>query len=40
MAHQETAGIYLEWLKNNVVYHEEQLQAGSYTETRRMILSK
>jgi xylulokinase len=27
MAHQETAGICLEWLKNNVLYHEEQLKA-------------
>ena len=26
MAHQETAGICLEWLKNNVLYHEEQLK--------------
>ncbi len=25
MAHQETAGVCLEWLKNNVLYHEEQL---------------
>jgi xylulokinase len=27
MAHQETAGVCLEWLKNNVLYHEEQLKA-------------
>jgi len=27
MAHQETAGICLEWLKKNVLYHEEQLKA-------------
>lgn len=27
MAHQETAGICLEWLKNNVLYHEDQLKA-------------
>lgn len=26
MAHQETAGICLEWLKNKVLYHEEQLK--------------
>jgi xylulokinase len=26
MAHQETAGICLEWLKKNVLYHEEQLK--------------
>jgi xylulokinase len=25
MAHQETAGLCLEWLKNKVLYHEEQL---------------
>ncbi|MDZ7333660.1 MAG: FGGY-family carbohydrate kinase [candidate division KSB1 bacterium] len=25
MAHQETAGVCLEWLKNNVLYHKEQL---------------
>lgn len=29
MAHQETAGICLEWLKNNVLYHEEQLKKES-----------
>jgi ribulose kinase len=29
MAHQETAGICLEWLKKNVLYHEEQLKAGA-----------
>ena len=27
IAHQETAGVCLEWLKSNVVYHEEQLKA-------------
>ncbi len=26
MAHQETAGICLEWLKNKVLYHKEQLR--------------
>jgi xylulokinase len=26
MAHQETCGICLEWLKNKVLYHEEQLK--------------
>jgi len=25
MAHQETAGVCLEWLKNNVLYHKDQL---------------
>jgi xylulokinase len=25
MAHQETSGLCLEWLKNNILYHEEQL---------------
>lgn len=29
MAHQETAGICLEWLKNRVLYHEEQLKQES-----------
>lgn len=29
MAHQETAGICLEWLKNKVLYHEEQLKEES-----------
>ena len=28
IAHQETAGACLEWLKNNVLYHEEQLKVG------------
>lgn len=27
MAHQETAGVCLEWLKDRVLYHEEQLKA-------------
>ena len=26
MAHQETAGVCLEWLKNKVLYHEDQLK--------------
>jgi len=26
MAHQETAGVCLEWLKNKVLYHEQQLK--------------
>ena len=30
MAHQETAGICLEWLKNRVLYHEEQLKKESH----------
>ncbi len=29
MAHQETSGLCLEWLKNNVLYHEDQLLAES-----------
>ncbi len=29
MAHQETAGLCLEWLKNKVLYHEEQLKEES-----------
>ena len=31
MAHQETAGICLEWLKNKVLYHEEQLKSRRLT---------
>jgi len=27
MAHQETAGVCLDWLKDSVLYHEEQLKA-------------
>jgi xylulokinase len=29
IAHQETAGACLEWLKNNILYHEQQLMAES-----------
>jgi xylulokinase len=29
MAHQETAGLCLEWLKNKVLYHQEQLKEES-----------
>jgi len=29
MAHQETAGLCLEWLKKNILYHEEQLKEES-----------
>jgi xylulokinase len=29
MAHQETAGLCLEWLKNKVLYHQEQLKQES-----------
>jgi xylulokinase len=29
MAHQETAGVCLEWLKNKVLYHEKQLKKES-----------
>ncbi len=29
MAHQETSGICLEWLKNKVLYHEDQLKQES-----------
>jgi len=32
MAHQETAGACLEWLKNNVLYHEAQLLEESETQ--------
>ncbi|MBW1916330.1 MAG: xylulose kinase, partial [Deltaproteobacteria bacterium] len=32
MAHQETAGVCLEWLKNNVLYHQEQLKKESKVE--------
>jgi len=30
MAHQETIGICLEWLKNKVLYHEEQLKQEAH----------
>ena len=30
MAHQETAGVCLEWLKNHVLYHKEQLKEESH----------
>jgi xylulokinase len=30
MAHQETAGICLEWLKNKILYHEKQLLKESH----------
>jgi len=32
IAHQETAGLCLEWLKNKVLYHEEQLKQESQVE--------
>jgi len=32
IAHQETAGLCLEWLKNKVLYHEEQLTKESKVE--------
>ena len=30
MAHQETAGVCLEWLKDRIIYHKDQLQAESH----------
>ncbi|MCJ7813382.1 FGGY-family carbohydrate kinase [bacterium] len=38
MAHQETAGICLEWLKNKVLYHEEQLKEESHVSDIYQIL--
>ena len=32
MAHQETAGICLEWLKNKVLYHQEQLKKEGHVD--------
>jgi len=32
MAHQETVGICLEWLKNKVLYHEDQLKKEHHTQ--------
>jgi xylulokinase len=40
MAHQETAGICLEWLKNKVLYHEEQLKAESRVSSVYQILDQ
>lgn len=38
MAHQETAGVCLEWLKNKVLYHEEQLkEEGRVTEIYQLL---
>jgi xylulokinase len=38
MAHQETSGLCLEWLKNNVLYHEEQLVSdGKVTEIYQLL---
>lgn len=33
MAHQETAGICLEWLKNKVLYHKEQLKKEVHVDS-------
>ncbi|MBN2355014.1 FGGY-family carbohydrate kinase [candidate division KSB1 bacterium] len=32
LAHQETVGICLEWLKNKILYHEKQLTSESHVE--------
>ena len=40
MAHQETAGVCLEWLKNKVLYHEEQLKEESHVEEVYQILDQ
>jgi len=38
MAHQETSGLCLEWLKNNVLYHEDQLLAeGNVSEIYQLL---
>jgi xylulokinase len=38
MAHQETAGICLEWLKNKVLYHEAQLKEELHVDSLYKIL--
>jgi len=40
MAHQETAGICLEWLKNKVLYHEKQLIKESHVAEIYQILDR
>jgi len=40
MAHQETSGICLEWLKNKVLYHEEQLKKESRVSSIYQILDQ
>jgi xylulokinase len=40
MAHQETAGICLEWLKNKVLYHEELLKKESHVSEIYQILDQ
>ncbi len=40
MAHQETAGVCLEWLKNKVLYHVEQLKKEDKVEEVYEILDK
>lgn len=40
MAHQETSGICLEWLKNKVLYHEEQLKEESHVASVYQILDQ
>jgi xylulokinase len=40
IAHQETAGLCLEWLKNNVLYHEEQLKQESAVQNIYQLLDK
>ncbi len=40
MAHQETSGICLEWLKNKVLYHEEQLKKEGRVSSIYQILDR
>lgn len=40
MAHQETAGACLEWLKNKVIYHKDQLIADARTEDVYQVMDK
>ena len=40
MAHQETAGACLEWLKNKVIYHQDQLIADAKTEDVYQVMDK
>ena len=40
IAHQETAGLCLEWLKNNVLYHQEQLKEERNVEQIYQVLDQ
>jgi len=40
IGHQETAGLCLEWLKNKVLYHEEQLQEEAHVSDVYQLLDR